>query len=62
MSIELGWWCLPLALTIMFFVVANRYEKPTHGNYINIDFEGIYRSAAALIASLVVWLVYAFAT
>lgn len=61
MSIDLGWWLLPLIVTIISFTVASWYEAPK-GGYINLDFEGLFRYTAALIVSLVVWLIYALAT
>ena len=61
MTIQLGWWLLPLIITICSFIIASWYEVP-RGGYINIDLEGLFRYAAATIISLVVWLIYALAT
>ena len=61
MNINLGWELIPLLITIISFIVANMYEVK-RGGYINIDFEGMFRYTAALIVSLVSWLIYALAT
>ncbi len=61
MCVDLGWWLIPLIITTLSFTVASWYETP-RGGYLSLDFEGLFRYAAALIISLVTWLVYALVT
>jgi hypothetical protein len=61
MKLTIGYWLIPLIITIVSFLIANNYNV-TKGGYINIDFEGMFRFTAALIVSLVCWLIYALLT
>lgn len=63
MAIELGFWAIPLGLTIICMIIANNYRKPTGGGYFgSFDIEGLFRFGMAIIGSLVAWLIYALAT
>jgi hypothetical protein len=62
MEITLGWSLIPIAITVISFVIANRYDAPRGGGYINADFEGLFRFTFGFIVSLIAWLVYALAT
>jgi len=61
MDIVFLWAALPLVLTLVFFYVASRYTYVS-GQPFAFDIEGLIRYGLATIASLVVWLIYAFAT
>ena len=58
MSITLGWWLLPLVLTIVFFIIANRYENDSSIAWLELS----ARNGVAIIGSFMVWLIYVFAT
>jgi len=58
-EIKLGWYLIPLAVTIISFIVANNYTYRGSSGYAAIDLEGVVRNAIALIISLIAWLTYA---
>jgi hypothetical protein len=63
MTIELGWWAIPLVMTVASFVWANAYDRPDQDDwYGSMDLDGPLRFVAALIASLVAWFVWALLT
>ncbi len=65
MSITIGWWGIPLAITILAFVWAELKvrNEPRSGDY---DFgraiTALMSGGAAVVVSLVAWLIYALAT
>lgn len=65
MSITIGWWGIPLAITIISFVWAELKvrNEPRGGGY---DFgrgiTALMSGGAAVVVSLVAWLIYALAT
>lgn len=65
MSITVGWWAIPLAITIISFVWAELKTRcqPRGGDY---DFgraiTALMTGGAATVVSLVAWLIYALAT
>jgi len=66
MTIEFGWWILPLAVTITAFVIAYRASPETRpSNYLPdvvSPMIGFGMTLVAAIVSLVAWLVWALAT
>lgn len=60
MEITIGWWLLPLLITITTWVYTIvRNASYTHsGTFFDIDIAGLYRFACSVIVTLVVWLVY----
>jgi hypothetical protein len=56
MTITLGWWLIPTALTVAAWVPTFRYE-PTRGGYIP-DVAGAILALASLTASFFVWMIY----
>ncbi len=65
-TIEMGWWLLPLVITIAAFVVAwGKSPTPKHGSYFPDFISGFFSLGLFLIAiivSLSVWLIYVLAT
>lgn len=62
-TVEFGWWLLPLAVTIAAFSLAafmNR-DEGSHGDYAAIGnaFVALIIYGAAMIASLLAWLIWA---
>ena len=61
-EITIGWWLIPAILSVVFWIVAGRYDCPTGGYFGNLDIEGLIRYGVAIIGMLAVWLVYALVT
>jgi hypothetical protein len=64
MSVTIGWWAAPLAIMIALFVWA-LIPRPSEARSGDYDFAfmlpAVFRSAGAIIGSLVVWLIWSLA-
>ncbi len=49
---------IPLTLTVIFFIAANKFAEPPSGEEFGIDFVGFSYKVIALVASLVIWCIY----
>lgn len=61
-TITLGWWLLPAVLTIVLLLWAiwPREDEQPSGGYFDFFFlPAMFRSALALIVSLIAWLIWA---
>lgn len=56
LTVYLGWWLLPLALTIAAWVPTFRYE-PQRGGYLP-DIGGAFYALLSLLATCFTWMVY----
>ncbi|MBB3313649.1 putative membrane protein [Rhizobium sp. BK196] len=65
-TISLGWWILPMAITLIAFIVAGGMCRTEggHGDYASIGnaVVGLVVLGAALIVSLIAWLIWAILT
>lgn len=61
-TIEIGWFLAPLAITIVAFVWAGIATPPNDGNYFGNAVAGLFTYGAALIVSLIAWLIWAVLT
>jgi len=65
-SITLGWWLLPLVVTVVSFAWALPFredEKPTGSMFDGLAGIGmLFRAAGAAIGSLFAWLIWALVT
>lgn len=59
MSIAIGWWVVPTFITIAAIYIALREWPEQRGDYDFSPLIGLFYLAAALIVSLVAWLVWA---
>lgn len=59
MSIAIGWWVMPTFITIAAIYIALREWPEQRGDYDFSPLIGLFYLAAALILSLVAWLVWA---
>ncbi|WP_320194975.1 hypothetical protein RMR10_011975 [Agrobacterium rosae] len=64
-TLELGWWIAPTAITIAAFAIAAYMgrDEGGHGDYAAIGnaFVGLVVYGAALVLSLIAWLIWAIA-
>lgn len=56
LTVTIGWWLVPLALTIAAWFPTVRYQ-PSAGGYLP-DITPLFYAGGSLIATLVVWLIY----
>lgn len=61
MTITIGWWLLPLSITLASFAWAILTPARKGGDY-SVDLFPLFRFAAAVIVSLAAWLVWALLT
>jgi len=61
MTITIGWWAVPLAITVISFVLAGSYS-PRSSGYGYGDITGAFFVLGAIIVSLIAWLIWAVAT
>lgn len=63
-TIEIGWWLAPLTITIAAFVCARIATPPSHAGYYGYGnaIAGLFTYGAALIVSLIAWLIWAVLT
>ena len=59
MTLTIGWWALPTFITIAAIYVALREWPEQRGDYDFSPIIGIFFLAAALIVSLIAWLIWA---
>jgi hypothetical protein len=66
LTLGFGWWLLPTAVTIISFVVAlyKGQDEESHGDYASIGnaMVAIVVYGAAIIVSLLAWLIWAVLT
>lgn len=64
-TVALGWWIAPTAVTIIAFIIAGFMcrDEGSHGDYAAIGnaFVALVIYGAALIVSLIAWLIWAIA-
>lgn len=59
MTITLGWWLLPLVVTVAVWAWSEwPREVSGSGVYFSFDVEHVFRSIVALIVTLLAWLIY----
>lgn len=58
-TIDLGWWLAPLAVTVLAFGWASFMHRPSPNPSYGDGVVGVFFFGAALIVSLVAWLVWA---
>lgn len=64
-TITVGWWIIPLLITVISVVLALRSEESSSSNVMSAAFSGIGTLIAllfALVLSLVSWVVYLLLT
>lgn len=59
MTITIGWWILPLLVTVASFSWAAWVGSNSSGDY---DFSGAYAGIASLIPTLAAWLIWSLLT
>ncbi|MEI9428698.1 hypothetical protein [Mesorhizobium sp. Cs1299R1N3] len=57
-SITISWWIIPLMITAALFAWVFSHEFKNRHGY-GYDIEGLFRFMAAIVGSLVAWLVWA---
>jgi hypothetical protein len=57
MTITIGLWAIPLAMTVAFFIAANVFTPPLKAGYYP-DLTGSVYRLIALVASSGVWVLY----
>ena len=66
MTIELGWWLIPLAITLISFATAKSKTPPTQPSGYIPDVVspmiGVGATLIAAVVSLLAWLIWALAT
>ncbi len=61
MTITLGWWLIPLAITIMAFIKAGVVKTSSSGgtfDHIAASIEFIINYGLALVVSLISWVIF----
>ena len=59
LTIQAGWWLLPAALTLAAFGFAFATSRPSSSPGYGDGIVGVFVYGAALIASLIAWLIWA---
>ncbi len=65
MTIKLGWWVLPIVITLVAFIVAKLLSPTTdysHRFAGEFEYEHLILFLAALTVSLISWLIWALLT
>ncbi len=57
-DITIGWWIIPLLITIGFFIWANTRPKSGGSGMYSGLLDGFFENITAIIVSLVSWLIY----
>ena len=62
--IEIGWWLIPLAISLLAFLWAVGATPRRNAGYYGYGnaIEGLFTYGAALIVSLIAWLIWAVLT
>ena len=60
-TVTLGWWLLPLIVTLALFVWAWAATPPARHDDWGVDIAPLFTFGFALVLSLVAWLLYAAA-
>lgn len=61
MTITLGWWAVPLAITTIAFLASFMADAGGRGGYLS-GLDTLIFNALALIVSLIAWLIWAVLT
>jgi hypothetical protein len=61
MTITLGWWAIPLAITIIAFLASFMADTRSSSGYLS-GIDTLIFNALALIVSLIAWLIWSVLT